>query len=1204
MLGSSTNDIALTYLEEIGGNVTTLTKSWYLAMTEETTCLNARMITTMGYIVIHQKTSSLTLFGQVDTTGSATSITFTQTSFSSASNSQSAYSAWIDASTGSFFYHVGYLTQINTQTFSKNIGFVMKFPQTSCITSTPTTVSQTATYQSAFVVGTINTPLSVNLLASDDDVAFQYKPQNTLTDLVDPNVVQLPSTCLGYQNIGSITPTVIANQIYTIDDPQIDYTMADFSYNNGTGLPGYIQFTQLGLGLGAQFTIVNSDNNTRALFQFDFFYCNNKQFTSYNHYNNDNYHLNHYHNNDHYHNNYHNYYNDYYYSSSYNYISTNYYRGSYDNSISNYYNDLINYYFSCRDINSCTDYNNFSNFNTCHHNNASHIRSYTLLLGGSTRLDCYNSTSLPSFITVTQKYILMEPAPKDVGNYSLTICLSHINELDQSKSSIYFLGVEVLKTQQLRDYNKPVITTQPKNNTQVNQSVLSNITEEDMKFEFVNIHGEVKISFSQKLQALLALNMINLVDLKFILQQGSSESEISSWRILENGLSSVVIKLAFDSPGDISLSQIQDQLKVSFQNKLQQQSVAISVDLPPQLDDEDIMDQTSQVTAVVLESVLYGSAGLSVLFGTSIQMVWGLVNTLQLITHTPLFNIPYTSEIMILFKAVITVTTFDPFNSSDYLKIIFNLQDVDSYEPYNYRFEFLEYSSSNFVYLIGPPFFFLLTYFAMMIFHFLLKQFSYFRKKQFVKKLSSFLYYNYFLRFFIELALEAGLSIIINFDMIRIDIFGEVVSLMFSIFFMIILLLLAFGLPFYLNNNYQDLEATQFVEKYEDIVCVLNIQRKSCILYHSIFIIRRILYILIVFGLQEYLTLQIFGFIYCNLFYLIYLIYFNPTIQNRYLEIYNEVVTIILSHFMLIFTDNVELPPKHTMSKVYITLFLSNICINVAIIFYQSVKQIYIKIKIWINKKRLNGKIKIQLESTNFGTTQNKFQKQNLSIIKEETVIDFNDDGEDEDGFDQNSNRDMNSSRNIFCHSRFNSNSLITPTSSKGADTTGVFSQFENQRAKINPNQRYQQDEMIPPQQQTPLSRFSSNAQNQQKIPQYAKSTNYLSPFERVKLRKISSNDVMKYKTGFPNVDRSYNNPQSKITTQFGQMILSVENIDNNQTNIENQQQKTQFRQSELNVISDFEENQSMEDYSDYNQSQNNQNESQNKSNNSYQSNE
>lgn len=108
------------------------------------------------------------------------------------------------------------------------------------------------------------------------------------------------------------------------------------------------------------------------------------------------------------------------------------------------------------------------------------------------------------------------------------------------------------------------------------------------------------------------------------------------------------------------------------------------------------------------------------IFGTSLSIMWGMINTLQLISHTPLFKIPFSASILLFLKSLFMLITFDPIETNSYLEVIFDLQDEEEYPPYNANFEFLGYESSNFIYLLGTPIFGIFIYAFLIILYIVL----------------------------------------------------------------------------------------------------------------------------------------------------------------------------------------------------------------------------------------------------------------------------------------------------------------------------------------------------------------------------------------------------------------------------------------------------------------------------------------------------
>ncbi|CDW74799.1 UNKNOWN [Stylonychia lemnae] len=100
-------------------------------------------------------------------------------------------------------------------------------------------------------------------------------------------------------------------------------------------------------------------------------------------------------------------------------------------------------------------------------------------------------------------------------------------------------------------------------------------------------------------------------------------------------------------------------------------------------DEIDNQKQTNQIITDILSASIYSGIIIGTFSGTSLQMLWGFINTLQLITHTPLFQIHYTLNILLFLQAVFDVVNLDPYKIEEQIKWLFNLKPSEEYEPYN-----------------------------------------------------------------------------------------------------------------------------------------------------------------------------------------------------------------------------------------------------------------------------------------------------------------------------------------------------------------------------------------------------------------------------------------------------------------------------------------------------------------------------------------
>lgn len=78
-----------------------------------------------------------------------------------------------------------------------------------------------------------------------------------------------------------------------------------------------------------------------------------------------------------------------------------------------------------------------------------------------------------------------------------------------------------------------------------------------------------------------------------------------------------------------------------------------------------------------------------------------MINNIQLVLHLPLFNLPMPANLILFMQALFDVITFDFFNTEYFSSLIFGLEDTDNYPPYNDNFDFIGYSTNNFLYNMG-----------------------------------------------------------------------------------------------------------------------------------------------------------------------------------------------------------------------------------------------------------------------------------------------------------------------------------------------------------------------------------------------------------------------------------------------------------------------------------------------------------------------
>jgi hypothetical protein len=97
------------------------------------------------------------------------------------------------------------------------------------------------------------------------------------------------------------------------------------------------------------------------------------------------------------------------------------------------------------------------------------------------------------------------------------------------------------------------------------------------------------------------------------------------------------------------------------------------------------------------------SSVINITMSFSIQHLWGLINALQLIVFTCLFNLktPFNAETIEI--AILKMVSFDVLDTESKLKKMFKFKDKET-PALNYKFDTAGFGSSNFILLMGTNF--------------------------------------------------------------------------------------------------------------------------------------------------------------------------------------------------------------------------------------------------------------------------------------------------------------------------------------------------------------------------------------------------------------------------------------------------------------------------------------------------------------------
>eukprot|EP00347_Sterkiella_histriomuscorum_P003985 403362188 len=245
------------------------------------------------------------------------------------------------------------------------------------------------------------------------------------------------------------------------------------------------------------------------------------------------------------------------------------------------------------------------------------------------------------------------------------------------------------------------------NNTDVKQNnystvvpVVTQIKDENrFKVDKITPLGQMTLKFENK------LNLTNMTELKIqlkkALQIGFDDPSIEfDWDFTSIGSQEIKIQLNFKNPIQISQSSRGSQLQISllqpglFINTQTNSSAIIYSRMPPQLPSQDkgLMLKMTAFFNTTLQSILITQVGVQIVISQSLQVLWGFVNTQQIISHIPLLDLGIPANLYYFFLLVVGSLKFDFLFSSEAIQNAFKLDD--DYPAFNENFRNFGYDSS------------------------------------------------------------------------------------------------------------------------------------------------------------------------------------------------------------------------------------------------------------------------------------------------------------------------------------------------------------------------------------------------------------------------------------------------------------------------------------------------------------------------------
>lgn len=92
-------------------------------------------------------------------------------------------------------------------------------------------------------------------------------------------------------------------------------------------------------------------------------------------------------------------------------------------------------------------------------------------------------------------------------------------------------------------------------------------------------------------------------------------------------------------------------------------------------EDKILVESVSSTASMLVTGIVVTTITLNLFLMMSLQELWGMINTMQLVLHIPLMSLSIPANALLFFQSLISIVTFNVVDVSAYLQEIFFLKD-------------------------------------------------------------------------------------------------------------------------------------------------------------------------------------------------------------------------------------------------------------------------------------------------------------------------------------------------------------------------------------------------------------------------------------------------------------------------------------------------------------------------------------------------
>ena len=134
-----------------------------------------------------------------------------------------------------------------------------------------------------------------------------------------------------------------------------------------------------------------------------------------------------------------------------------------------------------------------------------------------------------------------------------------------------------------------------------------------------------------------------------------------------------------------------------------------------------MLSSSKEAAQATVNTMMYGNLAINLAMSASLQMLWGMVNVMQLIVKMPLFNITFPQNAAKFYTFIASVANFDLLPTDEINDYMFNFTKQNENDM---NFETMGYETDDIFDNLGSMLFYVFGFFGLVAFALVLKFFK------------------------------------------------------------------------------------------------------------------------------------------------------------------------------------------------------------------------------------------------------------------------------------------------------------------------------------------------------------------------------------------------------------------------------------------------------------------------------------------------